>query len=180
MEEAGLHETPEELLESSYQSLRSELAQRVLEQVRSCSPRFFERLVVDLLVAMGYGGSKKDAEAVGRTGDGGIDGVIKEDRLGLDVVYVQAKRWESTVGRPVVQAFAGSLEGHGARKGVMITTSGFSADAKEFAARLQTKAIVLIDGDQLAELMIDHGVGVKERATYTVKTLDPDYFEGEA
>lgn len=120
-------QTPEEILELSYQGLRQDLAQELLERVKECSPRFFEKLVVDLLVAIGYGGSRKDAgEAVGRTGDGGIDGIIKEDKLGLDVVYIQAKKWDGTVGRPAVQTFAGSLEGLRARKGVMITTSQFS------------------------------------------------------
>lgn len=176
MEEAGLSQTPEETLEASYQSLRADLAQQLLERAKTCSPRFFEKLVVDLLVAMGYGGSRRDAgEAVGRSGDGGIDGVIKEDKLGLDAVYVQAKRWEGTVGRPVVQAFAGSLEGQRARKGVIITTSQFSADAQDYTGRIEKK-IVLIDGERLAELMIDHGIGVNEVESYAVKKLDLDYF----
>jgi restriction system protein len=132
--------------------------------------------VVDLLVAMGYGGSRKDAgEAIGRSGDGGIDGIIKEDKLGLDVVYIQAKRWDRTIGRPDVQAFAGSLEGQRARKGVMITTSQFSQDAIDYVTRIEKK-IILIDGEQLTQLMIDHGVGVAEVARYTVKKVDQDYF----
>jgi restriction system protein len=172
-------ETPEEMLESSYQSLKRTLSQDLLERIKKCPPRFFEKLVVDLLVAMGYGGTRRDAgEAVGRTGDGGIDGIIKEDRLGLDVVYVQAKRWEATVGRPIVQAFAGSLEGQRARKGVLITTSQFSPDAKEYVNRIEKK-IVLIDGDQLAELMIEHGIGTNQVAAYDVKKLDLDYFDEE-
>jgi restriction system protein len=172
-------QTPEEILESSYQNLRQDLAADVLERVRKCSPRFFERLVVDLLVAMGYGGSRKDAgQAIGQSGDGGIDGIIKEDRLGLDAVYIQAKRWDSTVGRPTVQAFAGSLEGQRARKGVLITTSQFSQDAKDYVGRIEKK-IVLIDGESLAELMIDHNLGVAELATYAVKKIDLDYFGGE-
>lgn len=170
-------QTPEEMLEVGYQSLRRELARELLQRVKSVSPRFFERLVVDLLVAMGYGGSRKDAgQAVGQSGDGGIDGIIKEDRLGLDVVYVQAKRWDGTVGRPVVQAFAGSLEGQRARKGVLITTSQFSQDAREYVSRIE-KRIVLIDGEQLAQFMIDHGIGVAEVASYTVKRIDADYFD---
>ncbi len=173
------NQTPEEILESSYQNLRHELAQELLERIKKCSPRFFERLVVDLLVTMGYGGSRKDAgEAIGRSGDGGIDGIIKEDRLGLDAVYIQAKRWEANVGRPVVQAFAGSLEGQRARKGVLITTSQFSQDAHDYVTRIEKK-IVLLDGEQLAQLMIDHGVGVTEMATYTVKKIDLDYFGEE-
>jgi restriction system protein len=173
-EEAG--QTPEEALELGYQNLTRTLAQDLLERIKSCSPRFFENLVVDLLVAMGYGGSRKDAgQAVGQSGDGGIDGIIKEDKLGLDVVYVQAKRWEASVGRPIVQAFAGSLEGQRARKGVFITTSQFSPDARDYVTRIEKK-IVLIDGQQLAQLMIDHGVGVTELASYTVKKVDMDYF----
>lgn len=170
-------ETPEESLDSSYQILRTALAQDLLEQVKESSPRFFENVVVDLLVTMGYGGSRADAgQAVGQSGDGGIDGIIKEDPLGLDIVYVQAKRWESTVGRPVVQAFAGSLEGHRARKGVMITTSRFSPDAMQYV-RMIEKKIVLVDGEHLANLMIDHGIGVTVVDTYVVKRIDQDYFE---
>lgn len=126
---------------------------------------------------MGYGGSLKDAgQAVGRSGDGGIDGIIKEDRLGLDQIYVQAKRWANTVGRPEIQAFAGSLEGHRARKGVFITTSHFSSEARDYVTRIE-KRIVLIDGEELAGLMMDFGVGVTEVASYHVKKVDPDYFE---
>jgi restriction system protein len=176
-EEAG--QTPEEVLESSYQGLRSDLAQELLERIKKCSPKFFETLVVKLLVAMGYGGSLQDAgQAIGQSGDGGIDGTIKEDTLGLDVVYVQAKRWEATVGRPIVQAFAGSLEGVRARKGVLITTSRFSPDARDYASRIEKK-IVLIDGEQLAQLMIDHDIGVAEVARYIVKRVDLDYFAEE-
>lgn len=168
--------TPEESLEASYLRLRRQLAAELLAIMKACSPRFFEKLVVDLLVAMGYGGSRKDAgEAIGHSGDEGIDGIIKEDKLGLDVVYIQAKRWGSTVGRPVVHAFAGSLEGQRARRGVLITTSQFSQDAKDFVNRIE-KRIVLMDGEQLAQLMIDHGVGVTEVATYAVKRVDSDYF----
>jgi restriction system protein len=169
-------ETPEELLEVSYQNLRASLAQELLEQVKKCSPQFFEHLVVDLLVAMGYGGSRKDAgQAVGQSGDGGVDGIIKEDKLGLDIVYIQAKRWEGAVGRPIVQAFAGSLEGQRARKGVLITTSQFTADAKDYVNRIEKK-IILIDGEQLAQLMIDYDVGVADYAAYHVKKVDLDYF----
>jgi restriction system protein len=170
-------QTPLEVLESAYQRLRRELADELLQTVKSAAPAFFEHLVVDLLVAMGYGGSLKDAgQAVGRTGDDGVDGIIKEDRLGLDAVYIQAKRWTASVGRPEIQAFAGSLEGHRARKGVFITTSQFSKDAREYVTRIE-KRIVLIDGEQLAQLMMDYGVGVSEVDTYKVKKLDHDYFE---
>ncbi|MBN9391547.1 MAG: restriction endonuclease [Chloroflexi bacterium] len=172
----GAKETPREILERSYQTLRSELAAELIERVKSCSSKFFEQLVVDLLVAMGYGGSQKDAgQAVGQSGDGGIDGIIKEDKLGLDAVYIQAKRWENTVGRPTVQAFAGSLEGNRARKGVLITTSQFSQDAKDYVNRIE-KRIVLIDGNQLGQYMIDYNVGVNEIETYVVKKIDQDYF----
>jgi restriction system protein len=170
-------QTPEEQLEAGYQRYRDSLASEVLARLHSCSPAFFEQVVIDLLVAMGYGGSRRDAgEAVGRTGDGGIDGIIKEDRLGLDVIYVQAKRWDANVGRPAVRAFAGSLEGHRARKGVLITTSDFSADAKDYVTRIE-KRIVLINGAEMANLMIEHGIGVTEVSAYVLKRLDGDYFE---
>jgi len=168
--------TPDEILESSYLSLRATLADEILEQVKQCSPQFFERLVVDLLVAMGYGGTLADAgQAIGRSGDGGIDGIIKEDKLGLDVVCIQAKRWDGTVGRPVVQAFAGSMEGVRARKGVLITTSLFSKEAEEYVGRIERK-IVLIGGRQLADLMIEHDIGVTIARRYAIKKLDADYF----
>lgn len=173
-------QSPEEQLESSYQFLRQQLAQSLLSNIRKAPPTFFEQLVVDLLVAMGYGGSRVDAgQALGQSGDGGIDGIIKEDRLGLDIVYLQAKRWEAPVGSPEVRNFTGSLEGHGAQKGVLITTSKFTKDATEFAKRLQQKKLVLIDGEKLTELMMDFGVGVSKVASYTVQKIDPDYFGEE-
>jgi restriction system protein len=172
-------ETPEESLESAFQRLRESLASELLETVKRCSPTFFERLVVDLLVRMGYGGSRKEAgQAIGRTGDEGIDGIIKEDRLGLDIIYVQAKRWEGTVGRAEIQKFAGALQGQRARKGIFITTASFSKDALDYASRIESK-IILIGGQQLAELMIDHGVGVSPVASYEVKKIDADYFTEE-
>jgi restriction system protein len=172
-------QTPEEVLEASYLELRRALAQELIDRVMACPPKFFESLVVDLIVAMGYGGSRRDAgRAIGQSGDGGIDGIIKEDKLGLDIVYIQAKRWNNVVGRPVVQAFAGSLDGQRARKGIMITTSYFSPDARDYVGRIEKK-IVLIDGVQLAQLMIDYGIGVAEVANYTVKRVDLDYFEDE-
>jgi restriction system protein len=168
---------PEEQLAYAYKVLRDSLANDVLEAVKMASPIFFEELVIELLVAMGYGGSVEDAgRAVGKPGDGGIDGIIKEDKLGLDVVYVQAKRWSNSVGRPVVQAFAGSLEGVRARKGVLITSSYFSQDALDYVQKIE-KRIVLIDGKQLADLMIDHDIGVNVTHTYKIKRLDSDYFE---
>ena len=169
-------DTPEEALEAANLALRSTLADELLERLKTCSPGFFERMVVQLLVAMGYGGSLADAgQAIGRSGDDGIDGIIKEDKLGLDVVCVQAKRWQSTVGRPVVQAFAGSMEGQRARKGVLITTASFSKEAEEYVSRIERK-IVLIDGRRLTELMIDHDIGVSTARTYAVKKLDVDFF----
>jgi restriction system protein len=172
-------QTPEEILELGHQSLMRTLSRELLDRVKHAPPQFFEELVVDLLVTMGYGGSRKDAgQVVGQSGDGGIDGIIKEDKLGLDAIYVQAKRWENTVGRPTIQAFAGSLEGQRARKGVLITTSQFSQDARDYVSRIEKK-IVLIDGEQLAQLMIDHNVGVAEVTRYVVKRIDLDYFSEE-
>lgn len=173
------HQTrsPDEILDEAYLNLRTALAEEILARVKKCPPSFFEKLVVDLLVAMGYGGSRKDAGSrIGRSGDEGVDGIIKEDRLGLDIVYIQAKRWEGPVGRPVVQAFAGSLEGFRARKGVLITTSKFTPDAQSYTDRIEKK-IVLIDGEQLAQFMIDFGIGVSEVNHYIVKKMDQDYFE---
>jgi len=169
-------ETPEEVLENSYQGLRQSLANEILEQIKSSPPSLFEKLVVELLVKMGYGGTLRDAgKAIGKSGDEGIDGIIKEDRLGLDIIYIQAKRWANTVGRPEIQKFAGALQGQRAKKGVFITTSDFSKDAQEYAARIDSK-IVLIEGEQLAQLMIDHNIGVTSVANYEVKRIDSDYF----
>ncbi|MDC0273648.1 restriction endonuclease [Planctomycetaceae bacterium] len=171
------NETPEEQIDSAFDELNKALADDVLDLVKRCSAAFFEKLVVDLLVAMGYGGTLEDAgQVMGKSGDGGIDGLIKEDKLGLDNVCIQAKRWtENTVGRPVVQSFAGSMEGFRARKGVMITTSTFSKEAKEYVGNIERK-IVLIDGKLLTELMIEHDVGVSEYRKYQLKRIDTDYF----
>jgi len=174
--ETGRETTPEEALESAYSRLRDSLLADLLEHVRSAPPSLFEKLVVELLLKMGYGGSREDAgRAIGRSGDEGIDGIVKEDRLGLDIIYVQAKRWEGTVGRPEVQKFAGALQGQRARKGVMITTSSFSSEARAYASNIDSK-IVLIDGEQLAGLMIDHNLGVTPVASYEIKKIDTDYF----
>ncbi|MGQ0761463.1 MAG: restriction endonuclease [Acidobacteriota bacterium] len=174
--ETTASETPEESLEGAYQTLRQSLAGEILDTVKKCSPEFFEQLVVDLLVRMGYGGSRKEAgQAIGRSGDEGIDGIIKEDRLGLDIIYVQAKRWDGIVGRPEVQKFAGALQGQRARKGIFITTSLFTREAMDYARNIETK-IILIGGSTLAEYMIDHGVGVVTEATYELKRIDSDYF----
>ena len=176
---AGNALTPDEQIRAGYQQLRDSLAAQLLARVQQANPQFFEELVVELLVAMGYGGSHEDAaKVVGRGGDEGIDGIIKEDRLGLESIYVQAKRWQGTVGRPVIQQFAGALQGQRARKGVLITTSSFSRDAAEYAAGLQN-TIVLVDGAQLAQLMIDYDIGVSDVETIRLKQLDEDYFAEE-
>ena len=151
-----------------------------MEHIKNSTPKFFENLVVDLIVAMGYGGSRKDAgQAVGQAGDGGIDGIIKEDKLGLDAIYLQAKRWDSTVGRPVVQGFAGALIGKKARKGILVTTSNFSQQARDYADGIDNLKIILIDGAQLVQLMMDHDVGVTEESRYVIKKIDLDYFSEE-
>lgn len=171
--------TPEESLETAYQTIRVNLATEILETVKSCTPNFFERLVVELLVRMGYGGTLKDAgKAVGKSGDGGIDGIIKEDRLGLDVIYLQAKRWEGNVSRPEIQKFAGALLGNQARKGVFITTSDFTKEARDYVKTISSN-IILINGEELAELMIDYNVGVSVAITYEIKKIDSDYFSEE-
>lgn len=161
--------TPEEVMEEGFRQFQASLADDLLRRARQVSPAFFEQLVVRLLVAMGYGGSFDDAaQVVGKTGDGGIDGVIKEDRLGLDAIYVQAKRWQSTVGQPIVAEFVGNLAPHRANKGVLITTSLFSTQAKAFVKRIGPR-VVLIDGPQLADLMMEHGVGVTPNQTYVLQ-----------
>ncbi|WP_445402191.1 restriction endonuclease [Zobellella sp. An-6] len=178
--ETGPIHTPQEQIEQAMTTLNASLADELLSEILAMSPRFFERLVVDLMVAMGYGGSQHDAAQTTRySSDGGIDGILKEDRLGLDSIYLQAKRYtDKTVGRPEIQAFAGALDLHRARKGVFITTSGFSRDAQEYVGRIE-KRIVLIDGAHLAALMIEHGVGVATRQTLAIKALDSDYFAEE-
>lgn len=174
--EPAIEPTPFEQLDASFQVLQTQLARELLDQVQASSPAFFEKLVVDLLVAMGYGGSRDDAgTAIGQSSDGGIDGFIKEDRLGLDIIYIQAKRWQNTVGRPEIQGFVGSLAGKKARKGVFITTSRFTKNAEDYASSLETK-VILIDGVRLTELMIEYGVGVADLQTYTLKKIDSDYF----
>jgi len=169
--------TPDELIADGYKFLRNELSSQLLEKVKTSSPQFFEQLVIDLLLAMGYGESKKSsAEALGGSGDGGVDGVINEDKLGLDVIYIQAKRWtDGVIGRPEIQKFVGALQGKRAKKGVFITTSKFTKDAVEYAAGIDTR-VILIDGERLANLMIDHNIGVAVRETYEIKRMDSDYF----
>ena len=174
-------QTPYELLENTFNAINSTLAGDILDAILKASPEFFERLVVDLMLVMGYGGSHKDAgQATQYTQDGGIDGFIKEDKLGLEMIYLQAKRYspERTIGRPDIQAFAGALDMKRAKKGVFITTSGFSKEAMEYVALIE-KRIVLINGEQLTELMLSHNLGVSTKQVYELKALDTDYFEQE-
>lgn len=169
-------ETPEELLEQSFERIQEELAVSVLEQVKNGSPAFFENLVVELLLKMGYGRNRIDAgKAIGKSGDEGIDGIISEDRLGLEAIYIQAKRWAGTVGRPEIQKFVGALHGKRARKGVFITTGSFSSDARDYVSHIDPR-VVLIDGVQLAEYMIELNLGVSVKAAYEVKRIDTDFF----
>lgn len=170
--------TPHELLESGYLSIKDELADELLSTIKNISPSKFEKLVIDLLVKMGYGGSIKEAATVvGKSGDEGIDGIIKEDKLGLDVIYIQAKKWDSgTIGRPEIQKFAGALLGKKAKKGIFITTSTFTNEAKKYVTDIDAK-IILLDGKQLTELMIENNLGVSTQDVYTIKRIDSDYFE---
>lgn len=170
-------ETPDELIAGGYKQLREALAVELLGRIKTGSPSRFEELVVELLLKMGYGGTQEDAgRVVGKSGDGGIDGIINEDRLGLDVIYIQAKRWETDVGRPEIQKFVGALAGNKANKGVFITSSGFTKEAKGYASQVNHR-VILIDGSMLAELMMDYDLGVSTKEVYTVKRLDSDYFE---
>ena len=169
--------TPEEILGDVHEELNQNLVEEILSKIKDSSPSFFEILVIDLLVRMGYGGSRKDAgQAVGGSGDEGIDGIIKEDKLGLDAIYIQAKKWENTVSRPEVQKFAGALQGKRAKKGIYITTSAFTKEAQKYVSRIDSK-ISLIDGQSLAKLMIEHNVGVSTVSSYEVKKVDIDYFD---
>lgn len=175
--EAPLAKTPEETLETSFGTLQRQLAEDVLDRVKGMSPAFFERLIVSLMLRLGYGGPSGEGRVLGRTGDGGVDGVINQDKLGLEKIYLQAKKYTSgSVGSPEVQGFAGALMGHGARKGVFITTSTFSSAAKAYVAGLKDYKISLIDGIELASLMIDHDLGVALARRYDVKRIDSDFF----
>ena len=170
-------QTPEESLEYAYQKLHSELSKELLDIVKSCSPDFFERLIIDLLITMGYGGSRKEAgQAMGKSGDGGIDGIINEDKLGLDIIYLQAKRWENSVPVKEIRDFTGALASKKAKKGIFIATSSFPKSVYEFVGQVEYK-IILIDGKRLADLMIEHSVGLSTVNTYHVKIIDSDYFE---
>jgi restriction system protein len=170
--------TPEETLDGAYRQIRTALAEQLLERLIACTPQFFEKAVLDLLLAMGYGGVTGGGSLTSAGSDQGIDGVIKEDKLGLDVVCIQAKRYtENTVGRPAVQAFVGSMDYHRAKKGVMLTTSQFSSQAFDFLKHIEAKKVVLIGGKELAELMIDHGIGVVTQKTYSLCEVSDDYFD---
>ena len=175
--EAGEEATPQERIAAAYSELRTVLIAEILDSVNDQDPEFFERLVLDVLQAIGYGGSREDAaQRLGQSGDGGVDGVIREDRLGLDQIYVQAKRWANPVGRPEIQRFFGALHGRRASKGVFITTSTFTREAREYASDV-TPRVILVDGHELAELMVDYGVGVTTSNTYTLVRIDRDYFD---
>lgn len=170
--------TPLELLDSSFNTLRKATTGELLARLKACSPAFFEDVVVRLLRAMGYGGVTGDSSVTGKSGDGGIDGIIKEDKLGLDVVCIQAKRWDdAAVGRPVIQQFVGSMDYIRAKKGVILTTSQFTKDALEFVDRIEGKKVVLIDGPKLANLMIEHNVGVNPTKLYELKEVSNDFFD---
>ena len=170
-------QTPLELLDTSFKILRHATAEELLVKCKACSPAFFEQVVVRLLQAMGYGGVTGEASITGKSGDGGIDGIIKEDKLGLDVVCIQAKRWDGTVGRPVIQGFVGSMDYVRAKKGVILTTSQFTKDALDFVDRIEGKKVVLVDGQRLADLMIDHNVGVLPTKSYELKEVSNDFFD---
>lgn len=178
-QEALQLETPEETLQKAYQNIRGDLVAEILHKIKGNSPQFFERLVVDIMVSLGYGGSRVDAgKSIGQSGDEGIDGIIKEDRLGLDVIYLQAKRWDGTVGRPEIQKFVGALHGKRAKKGVFITTGRFSDDAVKYVESIDPK-VILIDGRTLSDLMIDYNLGTATTAKYEIKRIDSDYFTEE-
>lgn len=170
-------QTPLELMESSFNTLRKATAEELLTKLKACSPAFFERVVVRLLYAMGYGSVTEDMAVIGKPGDGGVDGIIREDKLGLDVVCIQAKRWEGTVGRPIIQGFVGSMDYIRAKKGVILTTSQFTKEALEFVDRIEGKKVALIDGAKLAALMIEHNVGVTRTRVYELKEVSNDFFD---
>ena len=178
-DDLNLNQTPEEQIELGYQKIRTSLLIEILNKLKTVHPSFFEKIVVELLVKMGYGGSIQDAgKAIGKSGDEGIDGIIKEDKLGLDVIYVQAKRWEGVVGRPELHKFVGALAGQGAKKGIFITTSNFTKEAELYTPKNESK-IVLIDGERLSQYMIDYNLGVSIQNNYEIKKIDSDYFEEE-
>ena len=170
-------QTPRELIDAAYQSLASATADDLLSRLKAASPAFFESVVVRLLVAMGYGGVEGYGTATGKSGDGGIDGVIYQDKLGLDIVCIQAKRWEGPVGRPTIQQFVGSMDYHRSKKGVVLTTSAYTKEGLDFVHRVEGKKVVLIDGSRLADLMIEHDLGVTTTKTYSLKEVSNDFFD---
>ena len=175
----SIESTPEDAMAAAYKRLRTELESELLQQVRQATPAFFEQIVVDLSVAMGYGGSHQDAgRAIGKSGDGGLDGIIKEDKLGLDTIFLQAKRWEGVVGRPEIQKFAGALQGQRASKGIFITTSSYSREALDYVQHIASR-IILIDGPAMVRHMVDYNVGVSVAGRYEIKNIDSDYFEAD-
>lgn len=168
--------TPDEMLEIGHKKIKNELSTELLIRVKETSPKFFENLVIELLIKMGYGGSLEErGTVVGKSGDEGIDGVIKEDKLGLDIIYIQAKKWEGNVGRPEIQKFVGALQGQRAKKGIFITTSSFNENAYEYVSKIDIK-VILINGEELANLMIDYNVGVTLKRNYEIKKIDTDFF----
>ncbi len=182
LSQLGSDDSPQDILERAYKTISNTLTSDLLIEVMNQSPSFFEKLVVDLLVTMGYGGSKiENSKVLGRSGDEGIDGVINEDKLGFDKIYIQAKRWDidRTVGRPELQKFVGALTGQGASKGAFITTASFTKEAKEYVSKQHACKIVLIDGKTLAALMVEHNLGVSIENAYYIKKIDTDYFNGD-
>ncbi|HMV42338.1 MAG TPA: restriction endonuclease [Leptospiraceae bacterium] len=168
--------TPDEMLEIGYKKIKNELSIELLNKIKECSPKFFESLVVELLIKMGYGGSLEERGSItGKVGDEGIDGVIKEDKLGLDIIYIQAKKWEGNIGRPEIQKFVGALQGQRAKKGIFITTSSFNENSYDYVSKIDIK-VVLINGEELANLMIDYNVGVASKRSFEIKKIDTDYF----
>lgn len=168
--------TPEEQIEKGVRRIQRELQDEVLDRVRQLPPEGFEQLVLRLLVGMGYGGSMEDVQGVARGADGGVDGVVNQDHLGLDRIYIQAKRWEGSVGRPVIQGFVGALAGVGASKGVIMTTSTFAQPAQEYVKTLTDRRIILVDGKRMSELMLKHGIGVSTKQTFVIQRMDEDFF----
>lgn len=168
--------TPEEQIEKGVRRIQRELQDEVLDRVKQLPPEGFEQLVLRLLVGMGYGGSMEDVQGVARGADGGVDGVVNQDHLGLDRIYIQAKRWEGSVGRPVIQGFVGALAGVGASKGVIMTTSTFAQPAQEYVKTLTDRRIILVDGKRMSELMLKHGIGVSTKQTFVIQRMDEDFF----
>lgn len=175
----SVSETPTGLMETGYAKIKASLSQELLDKVKTNSPSFFEHLVVELMLKMGYGGFREDAgDVTGKPGDGGIDGIINEDRLGIDAIHIQAKKWEGPVGRPELQRFVGAIQGRGANKGIFVTSSTFTDEAVRYAeGNLRDIRLKTIDGKRLAELMVEYGVGVTKVKSYDIMKVDTDYFD---